>query len=71
MVVNNEAIICSVRINWRIIQRCVAVVLENLSLSLDKWKKNCSIGMVDGFNLLKCSSATPSIEMYLQPDKYC
>ena len=28
------------------------------------------MGIVDGLNLLKLSSATPSIEIDLQPEKY-
>ena len=58
-------------INWIRIRRFVAVVLASWSLSSDNWEWNCAIGIVDGFNLLKWSSVTPSIEMYLKPEKYC
>ena len=48
-----------VRRYWIIIWICVALVLASWSLSSDKLELNCVIGMVDGFNLLKWSIATP------------
>ena len=55
----------------KIIQRYVVVVLASISLSSDERELNFAIVMVDSFNLLKCSSKTPSIEMDFQPEKYC
>ena len=45
------------------IRRNVIVVLASWSLSSDKLECNCAEGMVDGFNLLKCTISNNSIEM--------
>ena len=71
MVVKNGVIIPFVMINRIRIKICVAVVLASWSLPWDNQEWSCDIGMGNGFNMLKCSSATTSIEMDLQPDNYC
>ena len=68
--VKNGEIICFGRINWRITQICVKVVVAYWKIPLDKLEWNFSIGMVDGFNFLKYSIPTPSIEIDIQPENY-
>ena len=49
IVFKNGVIICFVRINWKIIRICVAVVIVSWSLSSKRLEWNCAIGMVDDF----------------------
>ena len=47
------------------------LVLVSWSLASDEQEWNFDIGMVNGLNFQSISYATPSIEMDLNPEKYC